>query len=1270
MLSVLVLFQAFLSPLAGVTFASAAESDQDKTKSGNINLSFDHLLYDSKKITNEADADGIRPKMDENVELHYKFTTTDIWLPGDHFKFKLPQQILIYDKKQLSGIGKIKGVEYFKYETDDATREVTVTFTKMVDADLENGHIYFGAKFGNFGGNTSTIKYLKSHKSVMASFDLPLTFLPKNQGASSSKSGTVSKDGNSIDWEVWYNLDAKTLGSTDTHKIEDSWPAGDLELVNGSVKLVTATVTSTIEGATVDGTPKDVTIPAANIVATNAGFTITDIQNQNQAYKLTYSTKVTRTADEEFEKFKNNVQVKKGTETTATFNPSAEVQIEYGKPLAKRMVSGDKYKANWEINFNYLGQNAPDKTTITDTVTGPHSIDYATLIVKSDGATLAKGTDYTITEEAKTFTITLNNPGTKAYDVTYSTIADVEFFTADATVENKVTTSLKDTTNVPYKAETVLPIYEGVGAKSIVKTDYAAKTLTWKLVANPEGKTVKNLEITDAFTGDLKLMENTLTVVSGGLTASDYDFKPNVEGKGFTLMIKKDITSPVVFTYQSTYDNDDKFGDHNGAIYKNNASFKWDGVHEDSKGFTVTKSVPFTPSTVSKNNSKKTGKYNYATKEFEWTVDVNFNKNTIKKAVITDKLGDGQKLVDPSSVKVYEATPSSGTEVTRGAEVAPGSNTWSIVESADGFVLTFNKEIKEAYQITYKSIDADDLIDRDADKGHYTNTVNITEGPTGPNVGSSSATVEVSFADEMITKTPRANKEDSTVEWEVYINRSQSNITNVKFEDIPGIGTDDVKHWLIKDSVKITPVTIGDKDSMTIDTTTDLPGTVYTANGFEITNLKPNQAYKVTYTTYYDGPSQGQYKNTAKLTYTANGTGHTSSNGKDTWEYAENYSGASADFKRFDLNINKIGVNKDRKDGVDKNAAEAVTAPLKGVKFELWNKTGKIKLREETSTDENGIATFAGVGYGIYQLKEISTIPGYKPMTANMTLTLTKDKVTITDGKVNVDVENNKIMQSVELRKMDKSNKPLKDALFTLHKANGEQVVVNTKNTTIGETITVDGVSVTNVLTTDGEGEIYIPYLEANVAYYFKEISAPGGYLLPTGENSKKTFTIVENAIEKQSVSKQNDPIKLTITNVEGDPKDGVEPQPNDPKIEGSTFEIFKITGSCPVKGSEITETYTPIVKYSDGTAINLTTDTNGKIEIDFSKLGVGQYVIVQKQVNNYYENREHIVVDCVDITTTKKEVPPTIFENERVSTVADLTLRKTSTTVGDVKRN
>ena len=50
--------------------------------------------------------------------------------------------------------------------------------------------------------------------------------------------------------------------------------------------------------------------------------------------------------------------------------------------------------------------------------------------------------------------------------------------------------------------------------------------------------------------------------------------------------------------------------------------------------------------------------------------------------------------------------------------------------------------------------------------------------------------------------------------------------------------------------------------------------------------------------------------------------------------------------------------------------------PLNGVKFGMYNEAGELVMEAESK--ENGLVTFERIGFGKFQIKEISTVPGYQ----------------------------------------------------------------------------------------------------------------------------------------------------------------------------------------------------------------------------------------------------------------------------------------------------
>ena len=141
--------------------------------------------------------------------------------------------------------------------------------------------------------------------------------------------------------------------------------------------------------------------------------------------------------------------------------------------------------------------------------------------------------------------------------------------------------------------------------------------------------------------------------------------------------------------------------------------------------------------------------------------------------------------------------------------------------------------------------------------------------------------------------------------------------------------------------------------------------------------------------------------------------------------------------------------------------------PVAGAKFELKDSTGK--SLGTVTTGDDGIVNFYKVPVGEYTLEEIEAPQGY-------TITEQSKNVTVKAGEVaEVTFVNERITGRLVITKIDDANKPLANVTFEIQD-NYDNVV---------DRITTDA---------NGKASINLDY----GTYYFKEISAPEGYIMDT----------------------------------------------------------------------------------------------------------------------------------------------------------------------------
>ncbi|MGH1033112.1 SpaA isopeptide-forming pilin-related protein [Bacillus cereus] len=229
-------------------------------------------------------------------------------------------------------------------------------------------------------------------------------------------------------------------------------------------------------------------------------------------------------------------------------------------------------------------------------------------------------------------------------------------------------------------------------------------------------------------------------------------------------------------------------------------------------------------------------------------------------------------------------------------------------------------------------------------------------------------------------------------------------------------------------------------------------------------------------------------------------------------------------------------------------------APLENVVFEVRDSKGKVVAK--VTTDKEGKANVADLSIGKYELVEVETPAGYKPLEKPISFEIEKGRVTA----LKLTVENELVdTGNVEITKVDKENKDaLADAVFEVQDEAG-QVVAK--------------------ITTDKKGQAQVTNLSVGT-YKLVEVKAPKGYkklvdpiTFQIEKGMKKSLALT---VENELLDKGN----VEITKVDKDSQKA---------LEGVVFEVQDEKGKVVTK---------------------VTTDKEGKATI--SDLSVGKYKLVE----------------------------------------------------------
>ena len=1038
------------------------------------------------------------PNPNENeIELKVAYSFA---LPNDHtyaagstYTFDMPTQLNVFNEVN-GNLG-----EYGTYQiTTDG--KVVFTFNENIEnsSDITGWVEFYSLIDRDLEGDTTQIINVPVQEDITK--EIVLNFKPAS-GKSISKKGTPDQryNASTITWEIDFNKDLSTLRQA---VLADPVADSKQSFVEGSIRIYELDVQ--LNGSVIQG--DEVT----NI--DRSAFPI-DFGAIDQAYRVVFETKI---EDGEATKYPNTATL---TSDQGTIDAGASVTVSRGKALEKRSTAYDAktQTITWEVKYNYNENTIAQNEALLTDLFGENqqliaeSMEVVEISINPQtGAEVGKGTpfeNFSVTDNgSEGFQLQFGQDLDKAYKITYKTKATDRVY-ENASVKNKVTANGNEATaNRNVSQQVFSKSHTG-------STDYQQKTTNWKIVFNSDNHLMQDVRLQDKLPAGLTLDSYTLT--HGGVAlveGVDYSYSYNKETGDieFVFTGANPVTKEVVIQYKTNFDQN-RIGE--SKSYVNQANLTWIPENE-STAREESRKASFTPNTQAQMNGSKSGAYNAKTKEITWTIGVNYNFRDIPEAIVEDLVQSNQNL-DIESLEVYSMNLQANGNWSKGDKLSAEQYTVEeyMEEGQPGFRVNLGS-INSPYVVEFKTNLTGELI-----QASYDNEAVLKDGDSAFPLD---ARVSVTNGGNYTTKdAAQSTSNEEVMNWLVKINATQSTIENAKVTDIPTSN-----QLLLKDSFVLYGTNVNENGSFSKNAEDVLEqGVDYTLtfktpeNGSEYFELSfaetIDRPYILEYNTFLMASHGETVSNDALLTGENITTEKTDSSKQHLVRYNAGDGGASG--KVGQLTINKTDATTD--------------APLEGVEFTLFDKTGSIELYQGT-TDASGQLVFDQLRFSDYVLKETKVPDGYVSFLAEgKTITIDQEVTEAQDAGNVEQIVNHPILHAVELTKTDADNPNVKlqGASFDL------QMEQQGEFTTIREN-----------LQTNEQGIIYLDEL-APGKYQFIETSSPQGYLL---SDEPIPFTIDERAIEAVEVTAVNKAIALTSVNGEKTWKDtGADERPETIKV-------------------------------------------------------------------------------------------------------------------------
>ncbi|MBC2192077.1 collagen binding domain-containing protein [Listeria sp. FSL L7-0229] len=923
----------------------------------------------------------------------------------------------------------------------------------------------------------------------------------------------------SIDWTINFNYDQDALSPSTV--LTDVLADNDVAYVADSLKIKRVTFNAT-NGSPIVGSDasSDWTTSA---ISANGNFNLTYKNTNNNAYEITYSTKITDFSDREI---KNKITDENGV--------SADATIAIQPDLLKKEAGTIDYFNNtmtWKITAN-ADRIKMGNLNITDEFsTGVKGLKSYTVRAYTDNTNsvlLTEGKDYTINKAvtpAGFYIQLIGDYASTDKKIVVDFVTDIDLSDVTKTIDNKASISYYDGGIIKYVDEVTASMAPdpGMMTNGGKYGTYNSTTgnIDWIVSVNAMAKNYDNLIFDDAIPKDLTYVEGSLQYRNVNSTSEmmnlsiplnsvgtvaktgDKNYPTKVDTTGNNLHLEfANLDNSRVFIKYSTKPNENWYY---YSYVQNTAKVSDNGVGEKSYSYqayvgkvfnAMTKTAAIDPSFDNKVN---------------WTVSLsNISADRpINNPIITDtmKTGTTGAQVVKSSFKVMNET--TGEDI--------DSKYYDITFTDNDFTIQF-KDYKATapIKVTYSTVSLmSGLISNTAttsstDYGNLPMTYKSRTASASPafTIGSGSGMATIGSLE--ITKVA---KEDNTkklagAKFQLYTlegDKAGQEATTDTDGKIVMDGLQSGKYKLVETAAP-TGYTISDeyKDGKEVTISADGAVTNITVENAEQTGsavlMKEDSVTKKAIAdAEFELQTADGTKVAENLVSNAEGKIEVTDLAPGDYQFIETKAPTGyildATPTKFTVEFNQSKAAVVTKENVAKTGSVVLTkldsksrSNLAGAEFELQTKLG-VSLKDKVVTEANGQLQIDNLAPGDYQLVETKAPVGYELDAAPVEFTIEFNQ----QEAVQVTKTNTKSTGSVVLTKADSQTKEtLAGAVFKL---------VDEDN------------NVTENLTTDDAGKLELTDL-APGNYQLIETKAPAGYELDTVPVDVKITTAQKEALQ------------------------------------------------------------------------------------------------------------------------------------------------------------